>query len=61
MVDFDFVWVHKAGRHNQVADALSQKKLIEFVGSLSRVVTDSLLDIVKQEAPHDIRYSKLVK
>ena len=55
------MWVHILGRHNQVADALSQKKLIEFVGSLSRVMTNSLLDIVKQEAPHDIRYSKLVE
>ena len=27
LADFDFVWVHKPDRHNQVADALSRRKL----------------------------------
>ena len=40
LADFDFVWVHKPGRHNQVADALSRKELGSYVGSLNRVVAD---------------------
>ena len=38
--NFDFVWVHKPGRHNQVADALSRKEVASHVGSLSQVVVD---------------------
>ncbi|KAL6319162.1 hypothetical protein AAG906_011248 [Vitis piasezkii] len=38
--DFDFVWVHRAGRHNQVVDALSCKEVTKFLGFLSRVVVD---------------------
>ena len=40
LANFDFVWVHKLGRHNQVADALSSKEVVSHVGSLSRVVVD---------------------
>ena len=40
LFDFDFVWVHKSSRHNQVADALSRKEVAGYVGSLSRVVVD---------------------
>ena len=40
LANFDFVWVHKLGRHNQVADALSRKEVASHVGSLSRVVAD---------------------
>ena len=38
--NFDFVWVHKPSRHNQVADALSRKEVASHVGSLSQVVVD---------------------
>ena len=38
LTNFDFVWVLRAGMHNQIVDALSRKKVTEFVGSLSRVV-----------------------
>ena len=30
--EYDFVWKHKPGRHNQVAHALSRKKVKEVVG-----------------------------
>ena len=40
LVDFDFMWVHKLGQHNQVADAFSRKEVVSYVGSLSRVVAD---------------------
>ncbi|KAL6343067.1 hypothetical protein AAG906_017879 [Vitis piasezkii] len=49
----------RAGRHNQVADALSCKKVAEFVGSLSQVVADFSAR-VRQEAPQDSIYNKLV-
>ena len=35
LADFDFVWMHKSGRHNQVVDALSRKEDASYVGSLS--------------------------
>jgi len=38
--EYDFEWQHKPGRHNQVADALSRKQVIEFVAALSQVETD---------------------
>ena len=41
LADFDLVWVHKSGRHNQVANALNRKEVASYVGSLSSVVTDS--------------------
>ena len=59
LADFNFLWVHRAGRHNQVADALSCKKVAEFVGSLSQVVADFSAR-VRQEAPQDSIYNKLV-
>ena len=35
--EYDFVWEHKPGKHNQVADALSRKQVQEYVTSLTRV------------------------
>ena len=52
--------VHKPGRHNQVADALSRKEVVGYVGSLSRVVVD-FTKRVRQEAPQDSAYQKLVE
>ena len=60
LANFDFVWVHKLGRHNQVADALSRKEVASYVGSLSRVVPD-FTERVRQEAPQDPTYQKLVE
>ena len=50
LADFDFVWVHRPGRHNQVADALSRKEVASYESSLSRVVVD-LTVRVRQEGP----------
>ena len=60
LADFDFVWVHKPGRHNQVAYALSRKEVASYVGSLSLVVTD-LKEWVRLEAAQDSMYQKLVE
>ena len=40
LANFDFMWVHKPSRHNQVVDALSRKEVVGYMGSLSRVVAD---------------------
>ena len=60
LADFDFMWVHKLGRHNQVANALSRKEVASYVGSLSRVVAN-FTEQVRQEAPQDSTYQKLVE
>ena len=60
LADFDFVWVHKPSRHNQVADTLSKKEVASYVGSLSLVVAD-FIERVRQEAPQDPTYQKLVE
>ena len=60
LANFDFVWVHKPGRHYQVADALSNKEVASYVGLLSRVVVD-FTERVRQEAPQDSTYQKLVE
>ena len=49
LADFNFVWVYKLGRHNQVADALSRKEVVGYVGSLSIVVA-YLKERVRHEA-----------
>ena len=54
------MWVHKPGRHNQVADALSRKEVASYVGSLSLVVTD-FKERVRLEAAQDLTYQKLVE
>ena len=60
LADFDLVWVHKSGQHNQVANALSKKEVASYVGSLSLVVAD-FTERVRQEAPQDSTDQKLVK
>ena len=60
LADFDFVWVHKPSRHNQVVDALSRKEVASYVSLLSRVVAD-FTERVRQEAPQDSTYQKLVE
>ena len=60
LADFDFVWVHRPGQHNQVANALSRKEVASYVRSLSRVVADFTVR-VRQEGPQDSSYQKLVE
>ncbi|KAG8374924.1 hypothetical protein BUALT_Bualt10G0046200 [Buddleja alternifolia] len=40
--EYDFDWVHKPGKHNDVADALSQKVVEEYVAALTLVESDFL-------------------
>ena len=47
-------------RQNQVVDALSRKEVASYMGSLSRVVADVTVQ-VRQEAPQDSTYQKLVE
>ena len=35
--EYDFVWEHKSGKHNQVVDALSRKQVQEYVTALTKV------------------------
>jgi hypothetical protein len=56
--EYDFVWEHKPGRHNQVADALSRKHVDEVVAALSRVEYD-FLDRIRELSKHDPAYLKL--
>jgi hypothetical protein len=56
--EYDFVWEHKPGRHNQVADALSRKQVDEVIAALSRIETDFLARI-RELSKHDPAYMKL--
>ena len=60
LANFDFVWVHKLGRHNQVENALSRKEVASYVGSLSLVVAD-FKERVRHEALQDKTYQNLVE
>ena len=60
LANFDFMWVHKLGRHNQVEDALSRKEVASYVGSLGLVVAD-FKERVRHEALQDKTYQKLVE
>lgn len=37
LAEFDFEWVHKTGRQNQVVDALNMKEVHGFVAALTTV------------------------
>lgn len=58
--EFNFVWVHRPGKQNQVADALSRKEVQEYVASLTTVYTD-FLDRIKEQSQSDNAYQKLKK
>ncbi|KZV19759.1 hypothetical protein F511_06290 [Dorcoceras hygrometricum] len=38
--EFDFQWVHKAGKHNEVADALIRKSVHDYVAALTVIDSD---------------------
>ncbi|KAF3662453.1 hypothetical protein FXO37_12442 [Capsicum annuum] len=46
VAEYDFMWEHKSGKHNQVADALSRKEVFAAVYSISRLEID-FLDKIK--------------
>ena len=53
--EYDFVWEHIPGKHNEVADALSQKQVQEYVVALTRVESD-FVDKMKESAKLDATY-----
>ncbi|KAL0413714.1 UNVERIFIED_CONTAM: Transposon Ty3-I Gag-Pol polyprotein [Sesamum radiatum] len=57
---FDFEWVHRPGKHNDVADALSRKMVEEYVVALT-VVESDLLDQIRESLKTDAGYMKLVE
>jgi hypothetical protein len=58
LAEFDFEWVHKPGRQNDVADALSRKEVQVYVAALT-TVHSNFLDRVKENAKTDAIYTKL--
>ena len=58
LVEFNFVWVHKLRRWNQVANALSCKDIQAYVIALSLVKT-TFLDQVRDQSLLDLTYVKM--
>ena len=58
--EYNFVWEHKPGKHNQVADALSRKQVQEYVAALTRVESD-FVERIKESSKLDATYQKLVQ
>ena len=58
LAEFDFDWVHKPGRQNDVADALSRKEVQAYVAALT-TVHSNFLDRLKEHAKIDVAYTKL--
>ncbi|KAL5747716.1 hypothetical protein ACOSQ2_025013 [Xanthoceras sorbifolium] len=55
---FDFIWVHRPDRENQVADALSRKEVRGYVAALAALQV-TFLERLKQQAEVDVSYTKL--
>jgi hypothetical protein len=60
LAEYDFVWKHKPGSHNQVADALSRREVIATVLAIAQVESDMLCRL-RQAAGEDAAYKKLVE
>ncbi|KAK4381872.1 hypothetical protein Sango_2926100 [Sesamum angolense] len=58
--EFDFEWVHRPGKHNDVADALSRKLVEEYIAALT-VVESDFLDQIRESSKTDASYLKLVE
>ncbi|KAL0336515.1 UNVERIFIED_CONTAM: putative mitochondrial protein [Sesamum radiatum] len=57
---FDFEWVHRSGKHNDVADALSRKLVEEYVAAFI-VIEFDFLDQIRESSKMDAVYLKLVE
>ena len=44
LAEYDFVWEHKPGKHNQVADAISRKEVFVAVSSISKLKMISMIE-----------------
>ncbi|XP_038979221.1 uncharacterized protein LOC120109561 [Phoenix dactylifera] len=60
MAEFDFEWVHRPGRQNLVADALSRKSLEGYVAAITSFQGDFLTRL-KNFADTDPEYKKLLQ
>lgn len=58
LADYDFMWVHRPGRQNQVVDALSRKEVEAHVAALTTMTMD-FLDRLRQQAKEDHSYCEL--
>ncbi|CAA0808162.1 Unknown protein [Striga hermonthica] len=58
--EFDFDWVHRPGKHNDVADALSRKAVASYVLALYAVESD-FVEKVRGESLKDPVYVKLAE
>lgn len=58
LAEYDFMWVHRLGRQNQVADALNRKEVEAYVAALTTATTD-FVDKLKQQANEDPSYCRL--
>ncbi|KZV57841.1 hypothetical protein F511_03410 [Dorcoceras hygrometricum] len=57
--EFEFEWVHKPGKHNEVADALSRKMVHDYVAALTLVESD-FYGRIQEAAAQDSAYQKLL-
>ncbi|KAL0362191.1 UNVERIFIED_CONTAM: Transposon Ty3-I Gag-Pol polyprotein [Sesamum calycinum] len=57
--EFDFEWVHRPGKDNDVAVALSRKQVEEYVAALTEVESD-FLDQIQESSKMDVGYLKLL-
>ncbi|KAG8376249.1 hypothetical protein BUALT_Bualt09G0043400 [Buddleja alternifolia] len=58
--EYDFDWVHRPGKHNDVADALSRKAVEEYVAALTLIESD-FLERIRESSQNDAVYMKLVE
>ncbi|KAL0369791.1 UNVERIFIED_CONTAM: hypothetical protein Sangu_0297200 [Sesamum angustifolium] len=58
--EFDFEWVHRPGKDNDVAVTLSRKQVEEYVATLT-VVESDFLDQILESSKMDAGYLKLVE
>jgi len=60
LAEYDFIWEHKPGSHNQVADALNRREVIATVLAIVQVESD-MLGRLRQAAGEDAAYKKMVE
>ncbi|KAK4383417.1 RNA-directed DNA polymerase [Sesamum angolense] len=58
--EFDFEWVYRPGKHNDMADTVSRKLVEEYVSALT-VVESDFLDQNQESSKTDAGYLKLVE
>ena len=58
LAEFNFEWLHRPGRHNIVANALSRKEVVAYIVTLTEVISD-FNEQIKNAAGLDASYEKL--